>query len=81
MLPPDEPLPAEPPDVPPLDEPADELAVDALDPPDVEPDDSLEPAAAFFSPPDFSDFSPPPDLSAVPPAGAVLVAAARESVR
>jgi len=86
LLPPDEPpaLDDEPPDDEPLDEPLlDEPLpeLDGFDPPDESPDPP-EPvdAATFFSllsP----DFSPPAGLSPDPLDGAVLVAAALESVR
>ena len=86
LLPPDEP-PApddEPPDDEPLDEPLPDEPLpelDGFDPPDESPDPP-EPvdAATFFSllsP----DFSPPAGLSPDPLDGAVLVAAALESVR
>ena len=84
LLPPDEPLleplPAEPPDDPLLDP----EVLEALAPPDESDDPDV--AAAFLSPPlsaplSEPDFSPAPDFSPDPAAGAVLVDDARESVR
>ncbi len=71
-------------ELPELDEPLDDepVELDGFDPPD-ESDDPPEPAVAatFLSPPLSPDFLSPAGLSPEPFDGAVLVAAALESVR